>query len=80
MEELLELEMEETMEETMEEDPIDKMMGLKAEVNQMKAMIAENIRLIAEGDDVEGREFLKSHLEMEVLKKEREIAKLEALI
>jgi hypothetical protein len=76
MEELLELEMEETM----EEDPIDKMMGLKAEVNQMKAMIAENIRLIAEGDDVEGREFLKSHLEMEVLKKEREIAKLEALI
>jgi hypothetical protein len=76
MEELLELEMEETM----EEDPIDKMIGLKAEVNQMKAMIAENIRLIAEGDDVEGREFLKSHLEMEVLKKEREIAKLEALI
>lgn len=76
MEELLELEMEETM----EEDPIDKMMGLKAEVNQMKAMIAENIRLIAEGDDVEGREFLKSHLEMEVLKKEREIAKLETLI
>lgn len=76
MEELLELEMEETM----EEDPIDKIMGLKAEVNQMKAMIAENIRLIAEGDDVEGREFLKSHLEMEVLKKEKEIAKLEALI
>ena len=73
---LLELEMEETM----EEDPIDRMMGLKAEVNQMKAMIAENIRLIAEGDDIEGREFLKSHLEMEVLKKEREIAKLEALI
>ena len=76
MEELLELEMEEAM----EEDPIDKMMGLKAEVNQMKAMIAENIRLIAEGDDVEGREFLKSHLEMEVLKKEKEIAKLEAQI
>ena len=80
MEELLELEMEEAMEEAMEEDPIDKKMGVKAEVNQMKAMIAENIRLIAEGDDVEGREFLKSHLEMEVLKKEREIAKLETLI
>lgn len=66
--------------EEREESPIDKMMGLKAEVNQMKAMIAENIRLIAEGDDVEGREFLKSHLEMEVLKKEKEIAKLEAQI
>lgn len=63
--------------EEREENPIDRLMGLKAEVNQMKAMIAENIKLIAEGDDVEGREFLKSHLEMEVLKKEREIAKLE---
>lgn len=66
--------------EEREESPIDRLMGLKAEVNQMKAMIAENIRLIAEGDDVEGREFLKSHLEMEVLKKEKEIAKLEAQI
>lgn len=66
--------------EEREENPIDRLTGLKAEVNQMKAMIAENIRLIAEGDDVEGREFLKSHLEMEVLKKEKEIAKLEAQI
>jgi hypothetical protein len=46
----------------------------------MKAMIAENIRLIAEGDDVEGREFLKSHLEMEVLKKEKEIVALQEQI
>ena len=66
--------------EEREENPIDKLMGLKAEVNQMKAMIAENIRLIAEGDDVEGREFLKSHLEMEVLKKEKEIVALQEQI
>ena len=63
-----------------EESPIDRLMGLKAEVNQMKAMIAENIRLIAEGDDVEGRESLKSHLEMEVLKKEKEITTLQEQI
>ena len=66
--------------EVREESPIDRLMGLKAEVNQMKAMIAENIRLIAEGDDVEGREFLKSHLEMEVLKKEKEINTLQEQI
>jgi hypothetical protein len=66
--------------EEREESPIDRLMGLKAEVNQMKAMIAENIRLIAEGDDVEGREFLKSHLEMEVLKKEEEINTLQEQI
>ena len=66
--------------EKREENPIDRLIGLKAEVNQMKAMIAENIRLIAEGDDVEGREFLKSHLEMEVLKKEKEIATLQEQI
>lgn len=66
--------------EVREESPIDRLMGLKAEVNQMKAMIAENIRLIAEGDDVEGREFLKSHLEMEVLKKEQEINTLQEQI
>ena len=66
--------------EEREENPIDRLMGLKAEVNQMKAMIAENIRLIAEGDDVEGREFLKSHLEMEVLKKEKEINTLQEQI
>ena len=66
--------------EEREESPIDRLMGLKAEVNQMKAMIAENIRLIAEGDDVEGREFLKSHLEMEVLRKEEEINTLQEQI
>ena len=66
--------------EEREENPIDRLIGLKAEVNQMKAMIAENIRLIAEGDDVEGREFLKSHLEMEVLKKEKESATLQEQI
>lgn len=66
--------------EEREENPIDRLIGLKAEVNQMKAMIAENIRLIAEGDDVEGREFLKSHLEMEVLKKEKEITTLQEQI
>ena len=66
--------------EVREESPIDRLVGLKAEVNQMKAMIAENIRLIAEGDDVEGREFLKSHLEMEVLKKEKEIVALQEQI
>lgn len=66
--------------EEREESPLDRLMGLKAEVNQMKAMIAENIRLIAEGDDVEGREFLKSHLEMEVLKKEQEINTLQEQI
>ena len=66
--------------EEREENPIDRLIGLKAEVNQMKAMIAENIRLIAEGDDVEGREFLKSHLEMEVLKKEKEIVALQEQI
>lgn len=59
-----------------EEDIYDKLMGLEAEVNQMKWMIEENIRLIAEGDDVEGRTFLKAHLENEVRKKEAEIKKL----
>jgi hypothetical protein len=73
--------MEERLEMVMEEENMfDKLIGLKAEVNQMEAMIAENIRLIAEGDDVEGREFLKSHLEMEVKKKKAEIKKIEASI
>ena len=73
--------MEERLEMVMEEENMfDKLIGLKAEVNQMEAMIAENIRLIAEGDDVKGREFLKSHLEMEVKKKKAEIKKIEASI
>ena len=69
----------EPMEEN-EENIYDKLMGLEAEVNQMKWMIEENIRLIAEGDDVEGRTFLKAHLENEVRKKEAEIKKLNSQI
>ena len=60
----------------MEESIFDRVEGLTAEVNQMERMIEENIRLIAEGDDVEGRTYLKGHLEMEVRKKKAEIAKL----
>lgn len=60
-----------------EESVYDKINGLTAEVNQMERMIEENIRLIAEGDDVKGRTYLKSHLENEVRKKRAEIAKLE---
>ena len=44
----------------------------------MERMIEENIRLIAEGDDVEGRTYLKQHLENKVRKKKAEIVKLEA--
>lgn len=51
-----------------------------AEINQMERMVEENIRLIAEGDDVEGREFLKSHLEIEILKKKAELKKLQSEI
>ena len=61
-----------------EESVFDKLIGLKAEVNQMERMIKENIRLIAEGDDVEGRTYLKQHLENEVRKKKSEIFNLEA--
>lgn len=68
---IMEIEME-------EESVFDKIAGMTAEVNQMEWMIEENIRLIAEGDDVEGRTFLKQHLEMEVLKKKAEIAELAA--
>ena len=60
-----------------EESIYDKIFGLTAEVNQMERMIEENIRLIAEGDDVEGRTFLKQHLENEVYKKKAEIKKLQ---
>ena len=64
----------------MEESIFDKIEGLKVEVNQMERMIAENIRLIAEGDDVEGRTYLKGHLESEVRKKKYEISQLESQI
>ena len=73
----------ENLENIIEENPdieksvFDKLIGLKAEVNQMERMIEENIRLIAEGDDVEGRTYLKQHLENEVRKKQSEIIQLE---
>ena len=64
------------MNEMEEESVFDKITGLTAEVNQMQRMIEENIRLIAEGDDVVGRTYLKAHLENEVAKKNAELAKL----
>ena len=73
--------MEENMEMLQEEESIyDKISGLMAEINQMERMVEENIRLIAEGDDVEGREFLKTHLEIEILKKKAELKKLQSEI
>ena len=76
MEEIMEnVEMEEM---EVEESIYDKVAGLTAEVNQMERMIEENIRLIAEGDDVEGRTFLKQHLENEVYKKKAEIEQLKS--
>lgn len=63
-----------------EESIYDKISGLMAEINQMERMVEENIRLITEGDDVEGREFLKSHLEVEILKKKAELKKLQSEI
>lgn len=62
----------------MEESIEDKIEGIQAEVNQMERMIEENIRMIAEGDDVEGRTYLKAHLESEVQKKKAEIAELKS--
>lgn len=76
MNENMEMEMEMRIEEH-EEDIFDQISGLTAEINQMEWMIQENIRLIAEGDDVEGRTFLKSHLENEVRKKKAKVVKLE---
>lgn len=63
-----------------EESPFDRLQGLTAEVNQMERMIEENIRLIAEGDDVEGRTFLKKHLEERVAESKVEINKLKEQI
>jgi hypothetical protein len=63
--------------EMKEESVFDKIEGLKAEVNQMERMIEENIRMIEKGDDVEGRTYLKKHLESEVVKKKEEIVLLE---
>lgn len=73
--------MEENMEMIHEEESIyDKISGLMAEINQMERMVEENIRLIAEGDDVEGRKFLKNHLEIEILKQKAELKKLQSEI
>ena len=69
--------MDENMVMEMEEESVfDKIFGMTAEINQMKAMIEENIRFIAEGDDVEGRKYLKAHLENEVMKKTALVEKL----
>ena len=67
-------------EEREEESVYDKINGLTAEINQMERMIEENIWLINEGDDVEGRTYLKRHLENEVSKKKAELARLESQI
>ena len=73
--------MEENMEMfEREESVFDRIAGLEAEVNQMKRMIEENIRLIGEGDDVEGRTYLKQHLENEVRKKSEELTQLKSKI
>ena len=61
-----------------EESVYDKINGLTAEINQMEWMIEENVRLIAEGDDVEGRTYLMQHLKNEVSKKKVELSKLES--
>ena len=61
-----------------EETIADKITSLTAEVNQMERMIEENIRLIAEGNDIKSKTYLKSHLETEVINKKAEIEKLKA--
>lgn len=63
-----------------EESIYDRIFGLEAEIKQMEWMIEENTRLIAEGDDVEGRTYLKQHLINEVRKNKAELTKLESQI
>lgn len=73
--------MEENMEMfEIEESVFDRIAGLEVEINQMKRMIEENIRLIGEGDDIEGRTYLKQHLENEVRKKSEEFTQLKSEI
>lgn len=73
--------MEENMEMfEIEESVFDRIAGLEVEINQMKRMIEENIRLIGKGDDVEGRTYLKQHLENEVRKKSEELTQLKSEI
>lgn len=67
-------------EQEREESIYDKLQGMLAEMHQMERMIEENTQKIAEGDDVEGRTYLKEHLEIEVLKRKSEIAKLKKQI
>lgn len=57
----------------------DRIFGLEAEKKQMLAMIEENIRLIAEGDDVEGRTYLKAHLERSVKNIDEELNRLNGI-
>lgn len=78
MENIEKIEIEIEIEEEKEESIYDKIGGLMAEINQMERMIDENIRMIALGDDVDGRKYLKIHLELEVRKKKTELAKLES--
>lgn len=73
--------MEENMEMfEIEESVFDRIASLEVEINQMKRMIEENIRLIGEGDDIEGRNYLKQHLENEVHKKSEELTQLKSEI
>lgn len=64
--------------EVEEESTESKLFGKIAERDQMQRMIEENIRKIAEGDDVEGRTKLKLYLELEVSKRNKEIEELQA--
>lgn len=68
------------LEENEEESVYNKLFGLEAEVDQMERMIEENASLIAEGDDIEGRTYLKRYLENEVRKKKAEIARIKEMI
>lgn len=43
-----------------------KIHGITIQMNQMINMAEENTMLIAQGDDVEGRTFLKEHLLIEI--------------
>lgn len=56
-----------------------KIAGITAEMDQMNSMIAENERLIALGDDVEGRTYLMKHLRAEVTNCQAKIDKLNGL-
>ena len=63
-----------------EETLASKISGIKAMINQMKAMIEENYRQIELGDDVKGRERLIQTLTDEIEAKELEIIELKKKI